>query len=133
MIQTRNKLKPKYLYAYGRSKTNLVLKMVQRESILLFVSAGYILLFLLLPLLSLKVLAEAQKELLNYGNLGISVMGMLNYKSVVMLRLLGLHRLTNMVICSQEALALTISNFKWNISVVIFCLCNFNQSKICLK
>jgi len=28
-------------------------------------------------------LAEAQKELLNYGNLGISVMGMLNNKSVV--------------------------------------------------
>ena len=72
--------------------------MVQRESILVFVSAGYILLFLLLPLLSLKVLAEAQKELLNYGNLGISVMGMLNYKSVVMLRLLGLHRRTNVVI-----------------------------------
>lgn len=99
MIQARNKFKPKYLYAYGRSKTNLVLKkMVQSESILVFVSVGYILLLLLLPFLSLKVLAEAQKELLNYGNLGISVMGMLSYKSVVMLRLLGLHRRTNVVI-----------------------------------
>ena len=45
-----------------------------------FFNVGYILLFLLLVLFHLlQVLAEAQKELLNYGNLGISVMGMLNY------------------------------------------------------
>ena len=45
------------------------------------ISVGSYYLFILLFLCDLtflsKVLAQAQKELVNYGNLGISVMGML--------------------------------------------------------
>lgn len=50
---------------------------------LFFVSWPQSLFLIIATIPSLKVLAEAQKELLNYGNLGISVMGMLNYKNVV--------------------------------------------------
>lgn len=58
----------------------LVYKIAQREEIIFLL---HFLVLIIATISSLKVLAEAQKELLNYGNLGISVMGMLNYKNVV--------------------------------------------------